>query len=355
MSYNAVFSGPFTVVYKEPLMQYRDLGTTTISTSVLGFGAWAIGGWMWGGAEENDAIRAVQTAVDQGMNLLDTAPMYGYGRSEELIGKAIQGRRDRVVLATKCGLRWTDSDWPEGKGVLHFYGDEKGVDKTQTRIRIYKYLRPESIRWEVEQSLTRLKTDYIDLLQTHWQDETTPIAETMGALLELKQAGKIRAIGVSNVSEAQLRQYLAVGPVDVVQERFSLLDREIERNGLLQLCKEKGISVLAYSPLCNGLLTGRLTPDRVFNEGDLRRGNPRFSPENIQKTNAMLKEFSSIGEKHGLTPGQSVIAWTASYYPKMHVLCGARNAAQVEENARAGSVTLTPDEIAEIDEIAKRM
>lgn len=326
-------------------MQYRKLGTTDIDTSVIGFGAWAIGGWMWGGAEEKDAIRAIDAAIDHGINLVDTAPMYGYGRSEEIVGKAIAGKREKVVLATKCGLRWDDKDWPAGEGVLHFYGDEKGATSNTSATRIYKYLRPDSIRQEVEQSLARMKTDYIDLLQTHWQDETTPIEATMEALLQLKESGKIRAIGVSNVSVDQLRQYLAVGPVDVAQEKFSMLDRQIEQNGLLDLCKKNGVSLLAYSPMANGLLTGKISPDREFNEGDLRRGNPRFSPENIRRVNAALNDFSSIAEKHKATLGQLVIAWTAGQYEKMHVLCGARNEQQVIENAPAGDIVLTSDEM----------
>jgi len=326
-------------------MNTRKLGTTDIEASVLGFGAWAIGGWMWGGTDEKASIKAVQAAVENGMSLVDTAPMYGYGRSEELVGKAIRDRRTKVILATKCGLSWDTGDWPTGKGVFHFYSDEKGVDSSQSQDRIYKYLRPDSIRREIEQSLQRLQTDYIDLYQTHWQDETGPIADTMGTLLDLKKEGKIRAIGISNISRQQLDEYLAAGQVDVVQERFSLLDRNIERNGILETCKAKGISVLAYSPLANGLLTGCISPDRVFNDGDLRKGNPRFSPENIKKVNAKLRELTPICEKHGLTIGQLVIAWTAAYYGKMHVLCGGRTAEQVEENAAAGSVVLTPDEM----------
>lgn len=336
-------------------MQYRNLGTTTISTSVIGLGTWAIGGWMWGGTDEKEAIKAVHAAVENGMNLIDTAPMYGFGRSEEIVGKAICDRRDKVVLATKCGLSYDEKVWPEGKGVFHFYANEKGADPSGKKYRIYKYLRPDSIRKEVEESLKRLKTDYLDLLQTHWQDETEPIAETMGTLLKLKEEGKIRAIGVSNVSKEQLQEYIDVGPVDVVQERFSLLDREIVSNGILDICKRseekaKKISVLAYSPLCNGLLTGRMLPDRKFKEGDLRLGNPRFSPDNIRNINNKLRRFEPLCEKYSLTPGQVVIAWTASYYEKMHVLCGARNEVQVEENLFAGDVYLTPEEV---DEFAK--
>ena len=324
-------------------MQYRKLGTTDIDASVIGFGAWAIGGWMWGGVEEKDAVRAIDAAVDCGINLIDTAPMYGYGRSEEIVGKAIAGKREKVVLATKCGLIWDDKDWPAGEGVLHFYGDEKGATSNTSANRIYKYLRPDSICREVERSLSRMKTDYIDLLQTHWQDETTPIEVTMEALLQLKEQGKIRAIGVSNATVDHLRQYLAVGPVDVAQEKYSMLDRQIEQNGLLDLCKANGVSLLAYSPMANGLLTGKILPDREFNEGDLRRNHPRFSQENIKRVNAALNNFRPIAEKHNATLAQLVIAWTAAQYEKMHVLCGARNAPQVLENAPAGDLVLGDD------------
>jgi len=332
-------------------MQYRKLGTTDIQTSVIGFGAWAIGGWMWGGTDVKEAVRAIDAAVDAGINLIDTAPMYGYGCSEEIVGKAIAGKRDKIVLATKCGLRWDTKDWQKGEGVLHFLGDDKGI-AADGQYRVYKYLRPESIRWEVEQSLSRLKTDHIDLLQTHWQEETTPIAATMETLLRLKEEGKIRAIGVSNVTVEHLRQYQAVGQIDVAQERFSLIDSQIEQNGVLDFCKENGVSLLAYSPMANGLLTGRLSADRVFNEGDLRRENPRFSPENINRVNRMLQEFSGIAQKYNATLGQIIIAWTAGQYEKTHVLCGSRSDKQVLDNAPAGDVVLTKEELQTIREIA---
>jgi len=334
-------------------MQYRKLGTTDIEASVIGFGAWAIGGMMWGGSEEKDALRAIDAAIDHGINLIDTAPMYGCGRSEEILGKAIPAKRDKVVLATKCGLRWDDKDWPVGEGTLKFYVDQNGVTKDASATRIYQYLRPKSIRYEVEQSLKRLRTDYIDLLQTHWQDATTPIAATMETLLKLKDQGKIRAIGVSNVTADQIREYLKIGPIDVVQERFSMIDRKIDDNGILEECRKNGISVLAYSPMSHGLLTGHITPDRKFNPGDLRNGHPRFTPENIEKINWMLQEFTPIASKYHLASGQLVVAWTASHYEKMHVLCGARNDVQVAENAMPGDVLLTEDEMKIIDDIVR--
>ena len=159
-------------------------------------------------------------ALDHGINLIDTAPMYGRGRSEELIGKAIRGRRSDVVLATKCGIPWDTEDWPAGKGNFHFHANEEGLSAEESKYRFYRYLHPDSIRKEVEQSLQRLQTDYLDILMTHAQEDTTPIADTMEALEELRTAGKVRAIGCSNVTIGQLDEYRRAGTLDVDQERF---------------------------------------------------------------------------------------------------------------------------------------
>jgi aryl-alcohol dehydrogenase-like predicted oxidoreductase len=274
---------------KELKMNFRKLGTSTIEASVIGFGAWAIGGWMWGGTEEQSAIDAINAAYDNGINLIDTAPMYGYGRSEEIIGKAIKDKRKKIVLATKCGLVWDAADWKEGKGELHFYSDKDTiVNENKNTYRVYKYLRPESIRNEVEQSLKRLKTDYIDLLQTHWQEKTTPLDDTIGELIRLKDEGKILTIGCSNVNLGQLEIYIKSGQLAVDQERFSLLDQNIIKDGLLETCKNAKVSIFAYSPLANGLLTGKVNPQREFGKGDLRTTNPRFEPENIRNINKKL-------------------------------------------------------------------
>lgn len=323
-------------------MQYRVLGNSGIESSVIGFGAWAIGGWMWGGADEQAAVEAVQASLDAGVNLIDTAPIYGYGRSEEIVGKAIAGRRDQVVLATKCGLTWEGDE-----GEFHFYADEKGLRRDGGPIRVFKNLRPHAIRRDIENSLRRLNTDYIDLLQTHWQDSTTPIAATMECLLELKREGKIRAIGVSNCTVTHLEQY---GPIDSDQEKFSLIDRAIETNGVLDYCRRHNIAMLAYSPLANGLLTGSLSPDRQFGEGDLRRGHPRFSPDHIRKMNEALAQLRPLVEDHHATVAQLVIAWTAVRDGITVVLCGARNAAQALSNAAAAEIRLRPDELAMIEQ-----
>lgn len=318
-------------------MFYRKLGSSGIDVSAIGFGAWAIGGWMWGGADENQAIGAIQAALDQGINLIDTAPIYGYGRSEELIGRAIQGRRDKVVLATKCGMVW---DREEGE--FFFYGDEKGIQSRAAEKKVYKCLRPASIRDEVEKSLKRLQTDHLDLYQTHWQDKTTPIAETIAELLKLKAEGKIRAIGVSNATMEHIKQY---GSIDSDQEKFSLIDRNLATGGQLEFCRQNNIAVLAYSPLANGLLTGKIPPDRKFGSGDLRAANLRFRKENITKINAKLAELLPIAERHQASIGQIVIAWTFSQPGITCVLCGARDATQARENAAAGQIQLSAEEI----------
>ncbi len=325
-------------------MRYRPLGNSGIEASVVGLGAWAIGGWMWGGADEQQSIRTIHAALDQGINLIDTAPVYGFGQSEEVVGRAIRNCRQRVVLATKCGLVW---DRREGE--FFFHADEKRRTDTPAKFQVYRCLRPDSIRRECEESLRRLGTDYIDLYQTHWPDSTTPIEQTVEVLLQLQQEGKIRAFGTSNVSVDQLAAY--GGRAASTQERFSMLDRRIEQEGLLEYCRENNIAVLAYSPLEQGLLTGKVGPDRQFPEGDQRRTKPRFSVENRRKAQAMLDRFRPIATRHQATLTQLTIAWTFSQPGLTHVLCGARSPEQVAENAAAASVQLCEEELVEIEEI----
>jgi aryl-alcohol dehydrogenase-like predicted oxidoreductase len=316
------------------LIPARPMGGSELAAGVIGLGTWAMGGWMWGGTDEADAIAAIRAAIDEGITLIDTAPAYGLGKSEELVGEAIAGRRDEVVLATKCGLVWhTD------KG-NHFF-DEHGR-------RVHRHLGRDSIFFEIEQSLKRLHTDRIDLYITHWQDPTTPIAETMEALLDLKRQGKIRAIGVSNVSPAELEAYVAAGPVDAIQERFSMLDHEIEQT-LLPICRQRGIATLSYSSLALGLLSGKIGPGRTFAGDDQRKDNPRFSPENLNRIASFITAIEPLATARQATPAQMVIAWTIAQPGITYALCGARNAAQAIENARAGLLSLSPGELAEID------
>jgi methylglyoxal reductase len=242
--------------------------------------------------------------LDAGINLIDTAPIYGFGRSEQIVGKAIRDRRDRVVLATKCSMVCNPT-----VGYFKFRSDAAGPNPNG-HIIIHIYAGPESVRQEVESSLLRLQVDHIDLLQTHWQDTTTPIAETMECLLDLKSQGKIRAIGACNATADQLGQYCQVGPFDTDQEKFSLVNRDIEQDQL-PFCRENNVAVLAYSPLGRGLLTGKIGPDRQFTPGDQRAVDPMFSVENRKRVADMIARWQPLCENHNVTPAQLITAWTA--------------------------------------------
>jgi len=315
-------------------MQHRPLGASGINASVVAFGAWAIGGWRWGGSDEQAAIAAVHAAVDVGVNLIDTAAVYGFGHSEEVVGKAIKGRREGLIIATKCGLRWDRE-----VGQHHFDSEGKSI---------YRYLGPDSIREELEASLKRLGVDCIDLYQTHWQDPTTPIADAMAELLKLKDQGKIRAIGVCNATPEEMDAYRAAGVLDSSQDRYSMLDRDQELQNL-PYCAEIGMAFLAYSPLAQGLLTGKVGSDREFPEGDLRRDNPRFSHANRMRVASLMQAIQPIADDNELAMEQLVLAWTLTRPGLTHVLAGARNPEQALSNARAGEVTLPDTDIRAID------
>lgn len=328
-------------------MRTRPLGSSKIEASVVGFGAWAIGGWMWGGADDAGAIRAIHAALDAGITLIDTAPIYGFGHSEEVVGRALADRRDRAVIATKCGMVANTR-----LGAPKFRSTALGASPTgHIDVRIYNH--PDSIRDEVEWSLKRLQTDRIDLYQTHWQDPTTPIDDTMDALLALKQEGKIRAIGVCNASIDQMQAYSRRGQLDSDQEKYSMIDRQLETEQL-PYCREHHVAVLAYSPLAMGLLTGKIGPEREFGDGDIRGKQPRFSRENRQRVAGMLRELEPIAARNRLTLAQLVIAWTAEQSGVTHVLCGARTPEQARENAAAGSAELPPADLQAVNEIVPR-
>lgn len=312
----------------------RQIGRSGVNASAVGLGTWAIGGWMWGGTDETESIAAIQASLEAGVTLIDTAPAYGLGRSEEIVGKALAGRRDKAVIATKCGLVWHTQ-----KGNHFFDQDGKPV---------HRYLGRDAIVHEVEESLRRLGTDYIDLYITHWQDPTTPIEETVAALEELKQAGKIRAIGASNVNRTELEQYIQTGSLDAIQERFSMIDRKIEAD-LLPLTVQNGVSTLSYSSLALGLLSGTIGPDRIFAGDDQRKDNPRFSVANRQKAKVFSDAIRPVAERHGASIAQVVIAWTLAQPGVTFALCGARNPAQALDNARAGMLRLGADDLSAID------
>lgn len=315
-------------------MLYRQLGQSDLNVSAVALGTWAIGGSWWGGTDEQQAIAALQAGLDAGINLIDTAPIYGFGLSEEIVGKAIRGRdRSQIVLATKCGLVWCDepADNPGGK-------------------RVDRDLSPANLRREVEDSLRRLGVDYLDLYQTHWQVEDTPIAETMATLLDLQQQGKIRALGVSNATPEQMDEYLAVGRIESTQPRYNMLDRRIEER-YLPYCLEHGVGVLTYSSLNLGLLTGKISPDRQFPETDQRAKNPLFKPEKIRELNARLEQFAPFRDKYGLNQTQLAIAWTISRPGVTCALVGVRNPEQALDIAPGGNVVIEPEDLAAMDAI----
>ena len=312
----------------------REIGRSGVAASAVGLGTWAIGGWMWGGTDERESVAAIHASLDAGVTLIDTAPAYGLGRAEEIVGKALSGRRDKAVIATKCGLVWHTQ---QGN---HFF-DQDGRP-------VHRHLGRESICHEVEQSLSRLGTDYIDLYITHWQDPTTPIEETMRALEDLRAAGKIRAVGASNVNLEELEIYVKIGGLDAIQERFSMLDREIEAQ-LLPVTTANSVATLSYSSLALGLLSGSIGPERVFSGDDQRRDNPRFSVANREKVTRFAEAIRPIAQEHEASIAQIVIAWTLAQPGITFALCGARNPAQALDNARAGTIRLSAEDLSTVE------
>ena len=310
-----------------------------MSSSVIGFGAWAIGGGaVWGGATDDaESVRTIQTAVDAGINLLDTAPAYGWGHSERLIAKAIAGRRDDVLLATKCGLWWDDA---RGSYFTEFNGKS-----------IYRSLRPDTIAIEVERSLRDLATDRIDLYQVHWPavaPEKTPIAETMAALMKLRDEGKIRAIGVCNLSPAELEEYISCGIIATHQFRYSMLARGPEKE-LLPLCEKHNLATLTYMSLEQGLLTGKIGMDHVFQEGEFRTSAdwfPWLLPQNRRRVLDLLAGWRPLCDAHQCTLAQLVLAWTLASQGVTHVLAGARKQAHILETAAAADLELSAADLA---------
>jgi len=324
-------------------MQYRTLGKTNISASAVALGTWAIGGgpW-WGDSDDNQSIKAIQAAVDAGVTLIDTAPAYGFGHSEEIVGKAIKGQRDKLILSTKCGLWWQDE-----RGTSFFEMGDKHVKRC---------LLPATIVEEVEISLRRLGTDYIDLYHTHWQSEDpdNPIEDTMQCLMKLKEEGKIRAIAASNVDLEHIKQYQAAGILDAIQPRYSMLDREIEKE-ILPYCQANGISALAYSPLEQGLLTGKIGMDQTFAEGVYRNQIPWYAPQNREKVLNMLEGWSDLLTKYNCSLSQLVIAWTVAQEGITFVLCGARKEAHVSDNVGAADLELDAADLSRIRQDAEAL
>lgn len=322
------------------IMEYRQLGETEIRLSAITFGAWAIGGWMWGGADRKEAVKAIQAAYAAGVTSIDTAPAYGQGLSEEIVAEAIQDvPRDKVQLLTKFGLRW---DVKEGE---FFF---KSKDASGNDLDIYKLASKASVIKECEDCLRRLKTDYIDLFQIHWADATTPVAETMEALALLQQQGKIRAAGVCNYNVEQMKEAEKTISLASDQVPYSMVLRDIEKELVPYALKNKK-SVIAYSPLQRGLLTGKIKPGYRFSEGDTREGNRFYTDESITRTNAFLDTLRPLAAEKKATLAQLVIRWTIAQPAITVALVGARNAEQALQNAKAMEVRLSAEDISFIN------
>jgi len=321
-------------------MQYREIGQSGITASAITFGAWAIGGWMWGGADRKEALEAILASYELGVTSIDTAPAYGQGLSEEIVGDALKVLpRHKLQILTKYGLRW---DMQKGQ---HFFSSKFN---NGSPLEVYKYAGKESVIEECEQCLKRLGTDYIDLFQIHWADPTTPIEETMEAIVLLQKQGKIRAGGVCNYTADQMKVAETVVSLASNQVPYSMVFRDIEKE-VVPYCIENKKAVIAYSPLHRGLLTGKFKPGHIYNDGDTRETNRFYTAENINRTNVFLDTIKPLAADKNITLAQLVIAWTLQQRGITLALVGARNADQATQNAKASDVIITPEEMSIIN------
>jgi len=322
-------------------MEYRKLGKSDLELSTITYGAFAIGGTMWGGNEKQNSIDAIHASLDHGISTIDTAPFYGFGLSEELIGEAIKGRdRSKIQILNKFGLVWDQSN--QGKGEHFFDAEENG--KT---LPIYKYAAKANVIKELEESLKRLGTDYIDLLQLHWPDASTPIDETMEALESLIQQGKIRAAGVSNYNLDQMKTANETIALSSNQLAYSMLNRGIA-DDVIPYAVEHHISIIAYSPLERGLLTGKYFKDATLKANDHRNGY--FGQFDSEKVKSFLAAIQPIADAKNASLSQLVLRWTTLQPGITIVLAGARDASQAIDNAKAMDIIFKRDEIDYINE-----
>jgi aryl-alcohol dehydrogenase-like predicted oxidoreductase len=307
-------------------METINIESLPLPASRIALGTWAMGGWMWGGSDEVASIRTIHAALDSGINVIDTAPVYGFGRSEELVGKALaDGRRHRVLIATKVGL-----DWSNGEPVRNS--------------------SPARLRRELEDSLRRLRTDVIDIYQIHWPDESLPIEETAAVLDEFRHEGKIRAIGVSNFSPAQMERFRKVAPIHTVQPPYNLFEREIESN-VLPYAGQHGLTVLAYGALCRGLLTGKITAATRFDGDDLRKTDPKFrTPRLKQYLSAVAALEHMARERYGKDVLALAVRWLLDQ-GRIVALWGARRPEQLSTVSAAMGWSLDDAALREIDAI----
>jgi aryl-alcohol dehydrogenase-like predicted oxidoreductase len=311
-------------------MEYISIKRTGLTVSRIALGTWAIGGWMWGGTDETESIRTIHAALDKGVNLIDTAPVYGFGVSEEIVGKAIEqrGHREKVVIATKVGLEWHNGS----------------VSRNSSRGRI---------RQEVQDSLRRLRTDYIDLYQVHWPDLAVAIEETAREMQELYKEGLIRAIGVSNYSPEQMVRFVSASELHVVQSPYNLFEREIDRE-VLPYVRENNLTALAYGPLCRGLLTGKMRSDTTFTGDDLRKSDPKFqSPRFAQYLNAVQQLNDLAQRRLGKRVMDLAVRWVLDTPGITAALWGARHPADLDAAAGALDWKLDADTRLAIDQILR--
>jgi aryl-alcohol dehydrogenase-like predicted oxidoreductase len=309
-------------------MKLTEIAGTSLKVSPVAIGTWAIGGWMWGGTDEAESVATIRAALEHGINLIDTAPVYGFGRSEEIVGKAIGGGRLRsdVLVATKAGLQW----------------DGERVSRNASRARIMR---------EVDDSLRRLRTDYIDIYQVHWPDPLVMIEETAEAMLTLLKQGKIRAIGVSNFSVLQMERFRRVAPLHVLQSPYNLFERGIETD-LLPYCRENKIAMLGYGALCRGLLSGRMRADTVFDGDDLRRSDPKFIEPRFAQYLAAVTRLDRLAQRFGKRVIHLAVRWMLDQ-GIMTALWGARHPNQLQPVDEVLGWSLDPSVRAEIDLILR--
>jgi len=313
-------------------MEKRAFGNTDIQVTPVGLGTWAIGGWMWGGTDEAQSIDTIHRAIDKGIGLVDTAPVYGFGRSEEIVGKALaDGRRDQVALATKVALNWNDDH------------DKVWRDASASRIE-----------QEVDDSLRRLQTDRIDIYQVHWPDPETPMEETARALEKLYRAGKIRAIGVSNFTPAQMDELQKTVPLHSLQPPYNLFERDIEQE-TLPYCRENGIATITYGALCRGLLTGKMREDTQFTGDDLRKNDPKFQGERYrQYLNAVAELDRFARERYQKNVLALALRWLVDQPGVTTALWGARRPEQLDPVGEIDGWSLDKEAMTAIDEILAR-
>lgn len=313
-------------------MDKRTFGNTDIQVTPVGLGTWAIGGWMWGGTDEAQSIDTIHRAIDKGIGLVDTAPVYGFGRSEEIVGKALSdGRRDQVALATKVALNWNNDH------------DKVWRDASASRIER-----------EVEDSLKRLQTDRIDIYQVHWPDPKTPMEETARALEKLYQAGKIRAIGVSNFTPSQMDELQKSVPLHSLQPPYNLFEREIEQD-ILPYCRENGIATITYGGLCRGFLTGKMREDTQFTGDDLRKNDPKFQGDRYrQYLNAVAELDAFARERYQKSVLALALRWLVDQPGVTTALWGARRPEQLDPIDEIDGWSLDKNAMAEIDGILDR-